>query len=426
MPYTTDVFLSWPSFESWDALRGWLTSAEGGTLRVVEPRESPYALVRYVKGQSNFDLPHVAWCRSVVVEKSTRLPVSVAPPKASLLSDSSSSDAIVAEEFLDGTMMNLFDAGTQSSVYIATRSRLNADTKFYDGGPTFASMLNDALTEQGVQSLSDLLPSEAKTNEYKSFTSLILQHPANRIVHTIPKASFTILHQGFVSQTGLVSIEEDSYKFRYVSSSDVISCTTSRYNLDQIRAAKTVQTWVSDQSQKIGFGWQGLVMKDGQGRRWRVRSEVYETVRKIRGNESTNEERFARLRKNRCVDQYLAFFNEDRDTMYELEGRFRKNTKQLFQFYADVFRARSSQYHTLPWPYKHHVSVLHTQYKDVLRAQGKKVDLNEVIRYTNGLSLEDTVNMSKVHSLVPSKPKVVEPTAATAVIPEAPADEVSA
>jgi len=99
------------------------------------------------------------------------------------------------------------------------------------------------------------------------------------------------------------------------------------------------------------------------------------------------------------MDQYLAFFPEDRETLYELEGRFRKNTKQLFQFYTDVFRSRKTAYHTLPWPYKHHVSVLHTMFKDVLKALGKKVDLEEVIRYTNGLGLEDSANMAKVHKL---------------------------
>jgi hypothetical protein len=64
-----------------------------------------------------------------------------------------------------------------------------------------------------------------------------------------------------------------------------------------------------------------------------------------------------------------------------------------------VFRARKTAYHELPWPYKHHVSQLHNLYKDTLKAQGKKVDLEQTIRYVNSLNAEDTANMSKVHKL---------------------------
>jgi hypothetical protein len=143
-------------------------------------------------------------------------------------------------------------------------------------------------------------------------------------------------------------------------------------------------------------------------------------VRRIRGNESSKEERFARLRKTRGMTQYLAFYPEDREAMYELEGLLRKNTRQLYTFYGDVFRGRKTPYHELPWPYKHHVSVLHNLFKDVLRAQSKKVTLEEVVKYVNGLGLEDLVNMTKVHSLeLRKKPEATAETEAT----ERPSDE---
>ena len=54
---------------SWEELKSFLISEAGGLLRVVEPRDSPYALVRYKNGVSNFTLAHVPWCRSVIVHK---------------------------------------------------------------------------------------------------------------------------------------------------------------------------------------------------------------------------------------------------------------------------------------------------------------------------------------------------------------------
>lgn len=418
--YTVNCFTNWVSdYASWTDLKAWLTSEAGGKLRVVEPRDSPYALVRYVKGQSNFDLEHVRWCRSVVVQKDTRLPVCVAPPKSSAFEENTADIATVAEEFVDGTMINVFKAG-DTEAQIATRSRLGGRTRFYERGPTFGEMFNDALKQMGVEGLEGVL---LKTDGVASrFTSTVLQHPANRIVKAVFEPGLVVVHQGTVAADGTVTITEDAAEFTF-NGSETADPEIQAYKLAPIQAAKTVREWVEQQAQERGFGWQGLVLKDGKGRRWRMWSDIYQTVRRFRGNESSTEERFARLRKSRTIDQYLSFFPEDRDVLYTLEGQLRKNSRQLFYFYSDVFRARKTAYHELPWPYKHHVSQLHNLYKDTLKAQGKKVDLEQVIRYVNSLNAEDTANMSKVHKLDLRPAKKAE---AAAEATEAPAPSVAA
>jgi uncharacterized glyoxalase superfamily protein PhnB len=396
MPYQVNVFTNWATHATWADLKTWLTSDAGGKLRVVEPRDADFAVVRYVKGQSNFELPHVRWCRSVVVDKASRLPVSVSPPKADQLSEQSLETITSAEEFVDGTMVSVFANGEEA--HLATRSRLNATASFYEGGPTFADMLREALGNKGVETLSNVLPT-VQEGRVARFTSTVVQHPANRIVRKVDAPNVVVVHQGWTTADGMVFIEEDAANFEYTSTDENADMEIQPYNLEAVRAAKSVEDWISAQAQERGFGWQGVVLKDGQGHRWRVRSQVYETVRRLRGNESTPVERYARLRKARAVDQYLAFYPEDRQVLYDLEGRLRKNTRQLFHFYADVFRARKTAYRELPWPYKHHVSVLHNLYKDKLRAEKKKVDLTETIHYVNSLNYDDTVNMLKQHKL---------------------------
>jgi len=420
MPYQVNVFNSWQSYSSWTELKQWLTSKDGGLLHVVEPPNSSYALVKYTKGVSNFDVPHVRWCRSLIVDKTTRLPVSVAPPKSCVLTDTSVNDATVAEEFVDGTMMNVFQFGTDSPVHVATRSRLGADRSYYKNSPSFRAMLEDAMNQQCVQSLSDMLP---VADSVSRFTSVIVQHPANLIVRCVEVPSFVIVHQGWVDVNGNVFVEEDASNFHCVSSKEDDGTEIQPYNLESIRAAKSVKEWVSVQSRDRQIGWQGVVLKDGTGNRWRERCDVYETVRKLRGNETTAEERYARLRKMRTVDQYLAFYPNDKDAFYGLEGLLRKNTRTLFHFYVDTFRKRQVLFHELPWPYKHHVSVLHNYYKDVLRADKKILDLEAVIRYVNGLSLEDGANMLKEHRIELVKKDTSKAPVDVAVAPVA---EVSA
>jgi hypothetical protein len=384
MPYQVTVFNSWPSFASWDNLKNWLVSKEGGLLRVVEPPSSPYAIVRYVKGTSDFTLPHVLWCRSVVVHKDSRLPVSVSPPKALTMTEFTVNDAVIAEEFVDGTMLNVFHAANDESVCIATRSRLGADNGFYEGSVSFRDMLLESMANQGITTLSSILP----TDGLHKFTSVVLQHSSNRIVKPVAKACFVVIHQGIVNGDGTVLIEE--------------SCTSAapeRYSIESIRAVRTVKDWVTMQSRDRGLGWQGVVLKDGTGRRWRERSDIYEAVRQLRGNESSIEMRYARLRVSKNTTQYLAFYGEETKQFYDLEGVLRKNTRNLFNFYVDTFRSRKTNFYELPWPYKHHVSVLHNYFKNTLRALNKKITLDEVIRYVNSLNNEDLSNMLKVHKL---------------------------
>ena len=142
-----------------------------------------------------------------------------------------------------------------------------------------------------------------------------------------------------------------------------------------------------------------------------MRSDVYETVRRLRGNESSVEDRFARIRKTRVLDQYLSFFPEDRQALYDLEGVLRANTRQLYHHYVSTFITREKPYHELTWPYKHHVSVLHNLYKDMLKPHGKKMVLAEAVTYVNRLTVEDTANL-----LRPQKAVLAVPAAVAAVV----------
>jgi hypothetical protein len=384
--YTIDFFQNWAKYGTWDVLKAWLTSEEGGVLRVVDPHESPFALIRYMKGTSNFALSHVPWCRSVVIDKATLRPVSVAPPRASPWKEDALDSVQVAEEFLDGTMINVFRPSMDSSTWMSTRSRIGGIGKFYQSGITFDEMMMETLKVKGIADLSELLPKNVPCGVTASFTSTVLQHPANRIVKTVTEPTYHMIHHGWVDETGLVTIHEIQDSSRIMS-------------LAAIRGSKTIEQWINLQAQQRGFGWQGVVLKDGQGKRYRFRSHVYEMVRRIRGNETTLEERFARLRKMHQTSQYTVFYPEERQELFKLETQLRKNTHQLSIFYDAVFRGHTMFYHQLPWPYKHHVSVLHNLYKDKLRAEGKKITLEEVVRYVNeDLIVEDLANMSKVHN----------------------------
>jgi len=74
----------------------------------------------------------------------------------------------------------------------------------------------------------------------------------------------------------------------------------------------------------------------------------------------------------------------------------------------NTFKFKKTEFHTLPWPYKHHVSVLHNQFKEKLKPNRKTIDITYVIEYINSLPVEDMGNLFKE----PKEKRVVAVSAA--------------
>jgi hypothetical protein len=132
-------------------------------LNKVECRTSnntPYKVVRYDKNFLSCDLiPSYGLCRSVIINNNNKV-VGFAPPK-SIPSDefikryNEESDGIVAEEFVEGTMINVFwddSIGLTGGWEIATRNTVGATSSFYKGprAKTFRDMFLEAAKENNL------------------------------------------------------------------------------------------------------------------------------------------------------------------------------------------------------------------------------------------------------------------------------------
>jgi hypothetical protein len=122
-----------------------------------------------------------------------------------------------------------------------------------------------------------------------------------------------------------------------------------------------------------GWRWQGLVFKDGAGRRWRLRSSTYTMLRRLRGNEATTEDRFLRLRKNKEVVEYLKHYSEDREAFWTLETLLRERSGNVLSAYIDVHKAHTVAFKELPEAYRPAVFVLHKLWLQELREKGHVV-----------------------------------------------------
>jgi hypothetical protein len=380
--YVLDSKLFNTNSSDWDTLKA---SFVARGLRVIDPKDGMYAIVRYDRSLSTEGVKDdQKLFRSVVYKKDSASVVCLAPPKSSVLSEAEwPLKATTVQDFVDGVMINMFWHG-ESEAQVVTRSRLGADNKFYSE-LSFLEML-----KQAVPDLETLKPFAQQNTQ---FVSLVLQHNSNRVVTEVKEPRVYVVHAGFVNDDGSVCIEENSACWLPPVQSFAVPVRT--VSAESLATLEALTADVQEQASTLGYMWQGYCLKDGAGKRWRIRNKEYSQVKSLRGNESDAVARFCRLRSSRSLKRYLKFYPEDETTFYKLEGGLRQATRKLLGLYVDTFKFKKQEFSTLVWPYKHHVSVLHNQFKDVLKPQKKTVDLAYVIEYINGLSLEDMSNLFK-------------------------------
>ena len=244
-------------YPKWNDLRTYL---EDDLFRISDENED-LCIIRYDKRVTKM-VPHSKWFRSVVWNMKTNRPVCVAPPKAS--SGEPPAD-LVCQEMLDGFMINCFKT---DKVYITSRSKLDASGKFYSN-KSFRELFLEC--ENNVDILEN------------TFYSFLVQHKEHRLVRKIEENRVFVVHRGIVLEDGTVEIEDNPFGH------------IRNVNFDN-------QSWE----------FQGVVLKDCLGNRWRIRSDKYMMVRELRGNTANITDRFAQMYTQNLLHKYIEYYPEER------------------------------------------------------------------------------------------------------------------
>ena len=391
MSFTTTVFSDLASkYSSWDALRVFLQSPEGGKLRVVTTEHDDLAIIRYTKGVSSFDKEHVPYFRSVVWSKSANVPVSVAPIKA-LPGNPEAGVELRATDFVDGTMFHAFRLAG-GDVRVATRTSLDARGTFYSSR-SFSQLLDDAFKVVG--GTKKFLESVLKEGE---FVSLVLQHPEHKTVASLAQPRVYVTYMGSSLGEGVrMSALPSDWPERFALYApqvyeECVEFTDSKDAFHMMRARSTA----------LGFAWQGMVFQElASGRRWRLRNSAYVAVRSLRGSEANPMERFLRLRSQGTMKKYLEHFRDESNQMWAFEQTLRQRSQELYTAYNEMNKLKTKTMKQLPYCLRPHVYALHGLYlaslpKDGSRAPADKVVpilKQRVVQYVNDLPLEEQLKL---------------------------------
>lgn len=346
----SNLIAAYPTSE---ALIAFLTSKEGGSLIVRDNRTSPtdpMVIIHYKKGVSDMTLRHVPYFRSVVWDTRANRPVCAAPPRG-LKCTAEGPGAFIAEEFLDGVMLNMYWDPNVNIWRLASRSSMDAQNTFYSRRP-FGMLFMEALVAQNLQ-LSEL------NRDYTY--SWVLQHPEERIVvstpYGLPRVRIVEMSRFLENGVQLVTREPATFlpaKFR--------ETLPERHALSTVEDVKErVAAW----GKRFGHQWQGLILKNvGAGEapmRWKIRTDQYLLARELRGNVAKLPFVWLERWSENWINQYLRQYPEEEHAANSVIERFKACTQEAFDLYQKVYREKAFPLKEAPQKYRKLLWELHQE-----------------------------------------------------------------
>jgi len=340
----------------------------GLSCKLKEYNDNKYTVIKYIKKElTNEKIKTIGLFRSII-SKNGKILV-FAPPKSlkyeDFIKDYSLKDCVI-EEYIEGTMINLF---FDNEWEISTRSNVGGNYKFFNRNNdfTFRRMFLEACNKTGLE-----FDSLNKDFCY----SFVLQHPKNRIVIPFDEPKLYLV--------SCYKIDNETLKVHYINPSEQSTCVSfpQRYSFDSFENIEKYYTINPQSHYQVGL----MIHHIPSGNRTKVRNIQYEFVRRLRENESNDLYRYLELRRNRRVTKYLEYFTEE----IELFNYYRKNveklTSELYNCYVEIYIKKYKNINDLNSEMRFHVDKLHNYYLNVLRIRKQMITKKNVIYYINNMS----------------------------------------
>ena len=349
-----------------------------------------YKIITYDKSILNYDLVDTyGLCRSVIINSKNNV-VGFAPPKSFqpekfLELYPFPSEDIVAQEFIEGTMINVFfdpTIGLTGGWEIATRNIVGATCGFFshhsesqeNGKQTFRTMFLEAAKENNLVL--------EKLNRKLSY-SFVLQHPKNRIVIPIKKPQLYLVAVYFIDnndQNNITIFTSDLQENK-----DYWFTTTIKF--PEVYEFNDYSELIDKYaSMNTSYDKLGVVLYNKKTcHRTKIRNPVYEEVRHLRGNQTKLQFQYLTLRKEGKMNEFLKFFPENKKECSLFRDQVHLFTITLYDNYILCYVKKEKQLKEFSPQYRTHMYHIHEKYKNELKEQKQFVTKKIVIDYINNL-----------------------------------------
>jgi hypothetical protein len=340
-----------------------------------------YRVIRYNKNILCYDnIPTYGIYRSVIVNSDNQL-VCFSPPK-SVSSDffikqyNTKTESLIAEEFIEGTMINVFWDTTARVWEIATRNTVGADSSFYKSpnSKTFRTMFFEAAAANNL---------DLNSLHQNYCYSFVLQHPENRIVVPFKSAQLFLISMYSLDNTNSSGIR--AYSVDRSVFFDLHKDTTVKVPV--VYSWDTYTDLINKYaSMNTSYDILGIVIHNSEtGERTKIRNPVYEEVRQLRGNQSKLQYQYLCLRKDGKVGDFLKYFPENKHDFSSFRDQIHLFTNTLYSNYVSCYIKKEKPLIEFPEQYRTHMFNIHKQYLDDLKEKKLYVTNTVVIKYVNNI-----------------------------------------
>ena len=355
-------------------------------------KNQKYSIIRYEKKHLESDMvSSYGLLRSVILDCNNKV-IGFSPSKSyseetffengNRKRDNSNPD-LIAEEFIEGTMINLFwdeNTGLSGSWEISTRNTVGAEVSFYKmkNAKMFCQMFSEAMEAVSL----DLL-----TLDKRYCYSFVMQHPENRIVVPFAKPGLYLVEVYEIDNlpNGDITIQcmdMDLIRNQYVWKNTSVQFPKRYDNWQTIDELKSKYA-----NHNTDYCILGFVLKDKKtNQRCKVRNPVYEYVRKLRGNQSKLQFQYLCLRQLGKVGEYLRFYPENKKEFSLYRDSLHTFTTILYQNYISCYIKKEKKLNEYSEQFRTHMYQIHKCYLEDLKPIGKHISNTVVIDFVNKIS----------------------------------------
>ena len=406
-----DACIKFKSVEVTNNKNNWTDSPYAFFNRQTNDYKHSYFLVNYDKKilqkriDDGVEYGYEQYVRSVILNADRKI-VCFSPPMCEHVPRSKNDSGIknvlefskvkFAEEFVEGTMVNLFynSSNDVQSWEFSTRNVVSpAEKRGNSSGVVdkkcFRRMFLEACAAVGFK--FDDLPKEYSY-------SFVLQHPDNMIVAPVKSMALYIVAVYYIDGTTVYEMDRSVVNWSVFSSVR----HPARFGLlnGEEDFQKIINVWASNNSL---YYYPGVMFRTHEGARYKFRNPNYEFIKNAKGNVEKSRFVYLHLKKLGKLQSHFERFPENELEFFRHSTNFYNYMHNLHKNYLDCYVHKKKALKEFAVEYKKNMFQLHEHYKTVLKASGKRVNMEVVIEFMNEQSLssqlfilkkfEDSVNV---------------------------------
>ena len=299
------------------------------------------------------------------------------------------------EDFIDGTMINVFFDIINNVWEIATKSTVGGNIYFFNDIQNL-SLFNDSNNLNNYNNITfrTMFFESCNASNFdlnsldKNYTyTFVMQHPFNRIVTPVQTPSLYLVKIYHIDNTNFpnVTITEKNIN-TIVNIPPYIFTNTNIKFINKYPISNTLdELYNFYNSDLLPYDCVGFFIYNIDGNRTKIRNKKYEVVRKLRGNQPKLQYNYLCLKKENKIKEFLHYYPEHILLFNKFKLLMFEYTNKLFFNYINCFIKKEKHLKEYEFQYKNHMYNIHQKYINELKPNNKKIDKKFVIDYVNNL-----------------------------------------